>query len=373
MRSSAADVLVVRSTQVTEPMLDAGHLPSSCARAPGSTPSTWPRLARGIYVSNCPGKNAVAVAELALGLMLALDRRIPDNVADLRAGHWNKKEYSKARGLHGRTLGLLGFGSIGQEVARRAKAFGLAVQVWSRSASPVTPPSVLLRFVPASRRSERGGRRVRRSPHRGADIISVHLALGKETRGFVNAAVLAHIRPGSFFINTARGEVVDYRRARQDAVRRRACALGLDVFPRSQRAATGDFTDPLMGCPWSTARITSVPPPTRRRKPSRRDRAHRPHVQGDRAACPTWSTWRARPRHPHAGGAAPRPARRAGPRLRPAAGGAPERAGDREHHLRRRARGRGAHQPGRCPAWRRPVRPSARVTTTSSTCSWWRS
>src|SRR3989475_11330256 len=75
--------------------------------------------ARGIYVSNCPGKNAIAVAELAFGLILALDRRIPDNVADLRAGKWNKKEYSKARGLFGRTIGLLGYGQIGQEMARR--------------------------------------------------------------------------------------------------------------------------------------------------------------------------------------------------------------------------------------------------------------
>src|SRR5690606_19527334 len=85
-----------------------------------------------IYVSNCPGKNAVAVAELAFGLILALDRRIPDNVIELRAGRWNKKEYSKARGLMGRTLGLVGFGSIGQEMATRARAFGMPVSVWSR-------------------------------------------------------------------------------------------------------------------------------------------------------------------------------------------------------------------------------------------------
>ena len=85
--------------------------------------------ARGIYVANCPGKNSVAVAELAFGMILALDRRIPDNVADLRAGRWNKKEYSKSRGLHGRTLGLLGFGNIGQEMAKRAQAFGMNLAV----------------------------------------------------------------------------------------------------------------------------------------------------------------------------------------------------------------------------------------------------
>src|SRR5207245_2881772 len=87
---------------------------------------------RGIYVSNCPGKNAIAVAELTFGLILALDRRIPDNVADLRAGTWNKKEYSKAQGLYGRTLALLGIGNIGQEMIRRAAGFGMNVVIWSR-------------------------------------------------------------------------------------------------------------------------------------------------------------------------------------------------------------------------------------------------
>src|SRR6267143_432082 len=82
---------------------------------------------RGIYVSNCPGKNAIAVAELTFALILALDRRIAENVIDLRAGKWNKKEYSKAKGLFGRTLGIIGYGSIGQEVAQRAKAFGMPV------------------------------------------------------------------------------------------------------------------------------------------------------------------------------------------------------------------------------------------------------
>ena len=95
---------------------------------------------RGIYVSNCPGRNSIAVAELAFGLILALDRRIPDNVADLRAGKWNKKEFSKGRGLFGRTLGVLGAGSIGQEMIRRAAAFGMNVVLWSRRFAGQTRP-----------------------------------------------------------------------------------------------------------------------------------------------------------------------------------------------------------------------------------------
>src|SRR5262245_23303854 len=131
--STQADVLVVRSTKVTTAMLDAGRLSLIVRAGAGyNTIDVAGASKRGIYVSNCPGKNSVAVAELAFGLILALDRRIPDNVADLRSGLWNKKEYSKARGVYGRTLGLLGFGSIGQEMARRARVFGMPVLVWSR-------------------------------------------------------------------------------------------------------------------------------------------------------------------------------------------------------------------------------------------------
>ena len=106
--------------------------PSDRAGAGYNTIDVAAASTRGIYVSNCPGKNAIAVAELAFALILSLDRRVPDNVADLRAGRWNKQEYGKARGLYGRTLGLLGFGNIGQEVAIRARAFGMPVVVWSQ-------------------------------------------------------------------------------------------------------------------------------------------------------------------------------------------------------------------------------------------------
>jgi D-3-phosphoglycerate dehydrogenase len=131
--ATRANVLVVRSTKVTEPMFDAGDLRLVIRAGAGyNTIDVKAASARGVFVSNCPGKNAVAVAELALGLVLALDRRIADNVADIREGRWNKKEYSKARGLKGRTLGLVGVGRIGQEMIPRARAFGMPVVAWSR-------------------------------------------------------------------------------------------------------------------------------------------------------------------------------------------------------------------------------------------------
>src|SRR6266542_3080523 len=134
IRKSGAEVLVVRSTKVTRAMHEAGRLGLVVRAGAGyNTIDVEAASGRGIYVANCPGKNSVAVAELAFGLILALDRRIVDNAADLKRGVWNKKDYSKARGLHGRTLGLIGVGGIGKEMIPRARAFGMPVAAWSRS------------------------------------------------------------------------------------------------------------------------------------------------------------------------------------------------------------------------------------------------
>src|SRR5262249_3018543 len=177
IRDTAADVLVVRSTKVTESMLDAGKLCLVVRAGAGfNTIDVKAASARGIYVSNCPGKNAVAVAELAFALILALDRRIADNVIDLRNGKWNKKEYSKGRGLYGRTLGLLGLGQIGKEMIPRAKAFGMNVIGWSRRLTPEAAAEMEIIY----RQS------IIEMAHE-CDIISIHLALTPDTRGIINA------------------------------------------------------------------------------------------------------------------------------------------------------------------------------------------
>jgi len=244
IRSSGAEVLVVRSTKVTTPMLDAGRLSLIVRAGAGyNTIDVAGASKRGIYVSNCPGKNAIAVAELAFALMLSLDRRVPDNVAELRAGKWNKKEYSKADGLHGKTLGLLGFGNIGQEVARRARAFGMPVLVWSRRFATDAAARLQAAEIHGVEAVATAAELVSR-----ADVISVHLALSKDTRGFVNAGLLTHARPGSFFINTARGEVVDAA-ALHAAVKEKGLRVGLDVFAAEPSTATGDFVDSLVDLP----------------------------------------------------------------------------------------------------------------------------
>src|SRR4026208_779987 len=137
IKKEAPDVLVVRGTKVTEQMLDVGSVKLVVRAGAGfNTIDVSAASKRGIYVSNCPGKNSIAVAELAFALILAVDRRFSDNVIALRRGEWNKKEFSKARGLYGRTLGLVGVGKIGQEMIPRATAFGMPVIAWSRSLTP---------------------------------------------------------------------------------------------------------------------------------------------------------------------------------------------------------------------------------------------
>jgi len=254
IRSSGAEVLVVRSTKVTAAMMDAGRLSLIVRAGAGyNTIDVAGASTRGIYVSNCPGKNAIAVAELAFALILALDRRVPDNVAELRAGKWNKKEYSKAQGLYGKTLGLLGGGNIAQEMIRRAAGFGLNVVIWSRRYSgqqgPLSEQEVRdLGLEAASRLVKIELAPAAADVAERADILSVHLALGPETKRLVGADVFGRMKRGAVFINTARGEVVDHV-ALAAAVRDKKLRVGLDVFANEPSAATGDFTDDLIGLP----------------------------------------------------------------------------------------------------------------------------
>jgi D-3-phosphoglycerate dehydrogenase len=254
VRSSGANVLVVRSTKVTASMLDAGRLSLIVRAGAGyNTIDVAAASRRGIYVSNCPGKNAIAVAELTFGLILALDRRIPDNVAELRAGKWNKKTYSKARGLRGQTLGVLGIGAIAQEVIRRAAAFGLDVIVWSRrfagEARPMSDEEARTLGLEAEARLVRielGPTPAAVAAH--ADILSVHLAFGPDSKGLVSRDVLARLKPGAMVINTARAEIVD-QPALLEAAREKGLRLGLDVFANEPATASGDFTDDLVTLP----------------------------------------------------------------------------------------------------------------------------
>jgi D-3-phosphoglycerate dehydrogenase len=238
------EALVVRSAKVNEAALAAPSLKLVVRAGAGyNTIDVAAASRRGIYVSNCPGKNSAAVAELAFGLILALDRRIPDNVAALRQGRWSKGEYSKARGVFGRTLGLIGLGRIGQEMIPRAKAFGLHVTAWSRHLTPeqaeewgIERKASALEVAAAS------------------DIVSVHVALNSETRGLLGAAFFDAMKPGSYFINTSRAEVID-QDALKRAIEERQLRAGLDVFASEPAGGTGEFTDEIAKVVYGTHHI----------------------------------------------------------------------------------------------------------------------
>lgn len=237
--AAGARVLVVRSKKVEAAVFEKAEALSLVVRAGAgvNTIDVAAASARGVYVSNCPGMNAIAVAELALGLMVALDRRIPDNVESLRAGRWDKKTFSEGRGLHGRTLGLLGTGAIGREVARRAQAFGMRVLAWSRSLDEARARSLGL---------ERAADVLAAAQE--ADVLSLHLALAGETRGIVSREVLAALRPGAILVNTARAELLD-QAALLEAARAGRIKVGLDVHLGEPEKGQADFDSELAKLP----------------------------------------------------------------------------------------------------------------------------
>src|SRR6266446_4468900 len=229
------DVLVVRGTKVTEAMLAAAPLKLVVRAGAGyNTIDVAAASRRGIYVANCPGKNSIAVAELAFALTLALDRRVADNVIALRAGQWNKKEFSKARGLFGRTLGLVGLGKIGQEMIPRARAFGMPVVAWSRS-------------LTIERAAALGVERMETPLDlaRAADIVSVHVALKPDTRMLIGRDFFKAMRDSAYLINTSRGETVD-QAALVEAIHSKGIRAGLDVFGIEPTSAVAEFADPIV-------------------------------------------------------------------------------------------------------------------------------
>ena len=232
-------VLIVRSKEVKADTLKMADQLALVLRAGAgvNTIDVKTASALGIFVTNCPGKNSIAVAELVFALLLGLDRRIADNTAALRAHQWNKKEFSKADGVFGKTLGVIGTGSIGKEVITRAKAFGLKVIAWSRSLTP--DQAAKLGVVYCAEVDD---------VFRQADIISLHTALKPETRKLVNAARLALMRPNAILINTTRGEVVD-QAALLAALQTKKIRAGLDVFDPEPADATANFADPILDLP----------------------------------------------------------------------------------------------------------------------------
>jgi D-3-phosphoglycerate dehydrogenase len=246
LKRTACDVLIVRSTKVNAAALEASPALRAIVRAGAGVDNidVPAATARGIRVCNCPGANSIAVAELAMGLLIACDRRIPDQTAALKGGKWNKKEFTtNARGLKGSTLLIVGFGAIGKALAKRAAAFEMDILGWDK-------------FLTPSAISAAGARPV--GPDRAqlleavaeAGAVSIHIALVLETTKFCDAAFFAAMKPGAIFINTSRGGVVD-EAALREAVKSKGLRCGLDVYEGQPGTPQADFVTPtaqLTGC-----------------------------------------------------------------------------------------------------------------------------
>lgn len=231
--SQSAEILIVRSTPVTAEILSGLPGLKLVLRAGAGTDTidVAAAAARAIQVSNTPGRNADAVAEMALGLMLAADRKIVEGTWALRQGDWTKGSLGQGMGLMGRTLGLVGFGAVGKAMASKARGLGMKVAAWSRS-------------LDASSASAAGVRRAADLKELAglSDAVSVHVASVGETRNLIDAAFFAALRPGALFVNTSRGEVVD-RTALLDAIRDRGLRAGLDVFAGEPKVPEAPFAD----------------------------------------------------------------------------------------------------------------------------------
>ncbi|MBD3410309.1 MAG: phosphoglycerate dehydrogenase [Ignavibacteriales bacterium] len=226
-----AKYLVVRSTKVNAKTFDAADALKMVVRAGAgyNTIDVDAAAKAGVAVCNTPGKNSIAVAELAMGLIVSLDRRLPDNVADFRKGVWNKAGYSKAEGVYGKTLALVGVGNIGKEVAKRALAFGM--KVYGKDVVPIDVEGVEA-FADYD------------AVLPNADYVSIHLPSNAETRGMIDKAFLARMKEGAALINTSRAELVD-QAALIDAVKNRGLRAALDVFEDEPEQKTGEVTSDL--------------------------------------------------------------------------------------------------------------------------------
>jgi D-3-phosphoglycerate dehydrogenase len=229
------DILVVRSTIVNAETIKSSNNLNLIIRAGAGVNNIDIPTANqyGIYVANCPGKNSVAVAELAMGLMISLDRSIPDNVIDFRSGKWNKAKYSKAEGLKGKTLGIIGVGSIGKEVANRAISFGM--NVYGKDISRIEGVAVkdfteMDQLLPL------------------CDIVSIHLPATPETKGLFDKKMFSYLKPGTLLINTSRQDVID-EGAMLEAIKEKNIRVALDVFKDEPEAKTGEVNSPLGDTP----------------------------------------------------------------------------------------------------------------------------
>ena len=234
-----SEILVVRSTRVSDETIhNAANLKMIIRAGAGTnTIDKDTAAAAKIYVCNVPGKNAIAVAELAMGLIIAIDRNIPDNVNQIREGKWDKKRFSEAKGLFGRSIGVIGLGAIGMAVAERATAFGMKLFIVR---NPERAPEVLNRLTELGA-TELGDLNAVAA---NCEVLSFHTPASEETKKLVGEELLGAMRPGAILINTSRGDLID-EPALIKAMDEKGIRVGLDVYMDEPAATQAPFESQL--------------------------------------------------------------------------------------------------------------------------------
>jgi D-3-phosphoglycerate dehydrogenase len=213
--------LIVRNqTQVTADLIAAAPKLEIISRAGAGLDNidTDAATEAGIVVSYAPHENAVSVAELTIGFMLALARRIPAADADTHGGGWNRHEFTGIE-LSGKTLGIVGFGQIGQLVAERARVFGMQIVTHDPFVEPAS--DVLTQFNAQWLELDDLLRR--------SDIVTVHVPLTNDTAGLFNAEQFGQMKSSALLINTSRGEIIDEEALAQALTEKRIAGVALDV------------------------------------------------------------------------------------------------------------------------------------------------
>ena len=229
------DILIVRSTVVNEDTINNSQKLNLIVRAGSGVNNIAIPAAnkKGVYVTNCPGMNAVAVAELAFGLMITLDRFIPDNVSDFKNSVWNKDKYSKGKGLKGKTLGVIGVGNIGKEVAKRALAFNMNVygkDITRIEGVQIKDFSEMDQLLPL------------------CDIISIHLPATPQTKGLFNKQMFSYMKNGAYLINTSRQDVINEDDL-LEAIKEKNLRVAVDVFKGEPEGKSGEVKSKLQDNP----------------------------------------------------------------------------------------------------------------------------
>lgn len=233
-RLQGAEVVVnIRAySKFTEPLLRAcPELKLIVVLGVGTDNIDLPAASRlGINVSNTPGYSAVAVAEHTLALMLAAAREIPQHEQELRHGRWTRMPMTQ---LYGKTLGLVGFGNIGRQLASLAKGMGMKVWAWTLHPSIERAKESGIQFVEFDRLLSE------------SDVISIHIRASEKTRALIDRQALKKVKPSCILVNTARASIVETAALIEGLRTGKLAAAALDVYDQEPLPPT----DPLLSLP----------------------------------------------------------------------------------------------------------------------------